>query len=515
MERSAPNASSKEAPAAKGPRVFISYSWDSDEHKRWVEDLAAALLRDGVRARLDKWHYQKTQTVAGFMTSEVEDADDVVVICTPNLRARSAASDRGLQSTAVGWELGLLATLALLGEARKGVPVLAPGATQESIPASLLGNPFFDLGMADLEEKAAAYKGLLRRLMEGPSSQAPALGTPPILERTPSRRDELFLRPGGAGAREIQPARPARPPHIFSFRADRSDHYQRFRERLDETPQRMLQGSSVLFCVFRGAMPERPDKLLDCLREFLLDAYLEETQRQPSKELSVEWPRSGSNRLETLRRNLLREISTHVSDRATLPVTSISDGIRRIGAPILVRARAMLGRVEGSEQLLLEGWIDLWARLSAELAGSASLKQNAAHPPFVVVLTSFEHPPGFGEGLLGMLGGARKLNQFIDPPEGDADPPPEGDGGPPVVRSIERLPALRSVPVGELSSWLEHVVRPWIKEGYEPDTAAQLEDEIRTDLIAFYKFDESPERTVPMDDLAKKLEKILGQRISK
>ena len=40
---------------ASCPTVFISYSWDDDEHKRWVKDFADKLLSDGVNAVVDQY----------------------------------------------------------------------------------------------------------------------------------------------------------------------------------------------------------------------------------------------------------------------------------------------------------------------------------------------------------------------------------------------------------------------------------------------------------------------------
>jgi SEFIR domain len=38
-----------------GPKTFISYSWTSKDHERWVLDLATALRDNGVDVILDKW----------------------------------------------------------------------------------------------------------------------------------------------------------------------------------------------------------------------------------------------------------------------------------------------------------------------------------------------------------------------------------------------------------------------------------------------------------------------------
>jgi hypothetical protein len=39
----------------KIPKVFISYSHDSQEHKKWVLDLATRLRNNGVDAIIDQW----------------------------------------------------------------------------------------------------------------------------------------------------------------------------------------------------------------------------------------------------------------------------------------------------------------------------------------------------------------------------------------------------------------------------------------------------------------------------
>ena len=42
---------------AEHPKVFISYSHDSPEHRRWVSELGAKLRRNGVDVILDQWDF--------------------------------------------------------------------------------------------------------------------------------------------------------------------------------------------------------------------------------------------------------------------------------------------------------------------------------------------------------------------------------------------------------------------------------------------------------------------------
>ncbi len=41
------------------PKVFISYSWTSEEHKDWVLRMAERLVGDGVDVVLDRWDFKE------------------------------------------------------------------------------------------------------------------------------------------------------------------------------------------------------------------------------------------------------------------------------------------------------------------------------------------------------------------------------------------------------------------------------------------------------------------------
>ena len=52
---------------AKSQRVFISYSHDLDEHKRWVLELARYLTENGVEVVFDEWDVQLGDDLPQFM----------------------------------------------------------------------------------------------------------------------------------------------------------------------------------------------------------------------------------------------------------------------------------------------------------------------------------------------------------------------------------------------------------------------------------------------------------------
>lgn len=69
-------------------KVFISYSWDSEDHKAWVLDLANRLRDDGIDAILDQSHLHLGGRTPEFMERSVRDSRSVLVICTEGYKLR-------------------------------------------------------------------------------------------------------------------------------------------------------------------------------------------------------------------------------------------------------------------------------------------------------------------------------------------------------------------------------------------------------------------------------------------
>ena len=62
------------ADTPEDPKLFISYSWTSPQHKQWVLDLATKLRGNGVDAILDTWDIKEGQDVIKFMEGMVTDS---------------------------------------------------------------------------------------------------------------------------------------------------------------------------------------------------------------------------------------------------------------------------------------------------------------------------------------------------------------------------------------------------------------------------------------------------------
>jgi hypothetical protein len=55
------------------PKLFISYSWSSPDHEKWVLDLAEELLSQGIDVKLDKYDLNPGHDANAFMESMVTD----------------------------------------------------------------------------------------------------------------------------------------------------------------------------------------------------------------------------------------------------------------------------------------------------------------------------------------------------------------------------------------------------------------------------------------------------------
>lgn len=83
----------------KPPRVFISYSHTSPQHRTWVQGLGTFLRQNGVDARLDLWHLRRGMDLPQFMTNELTLADRVVIVSDERYAQKADGRVGG-----VGWE---------------------------------------------------------------------------------------------------------------------------------------------------------------------------------------------------------------------------------------------------------------------------------------------------------------------------------------------------------------------------------------------------------------------------
>jgi hypothetical protein len=163
------------------PRVYISYSWDSAEHKTQVLALSNRLRGDGIETHLDQYEVGPASGWKRWQEEQIERADFVALVCTPRYRQRL---ESGVGSGAHGD--GQLMQRRLAGQppgaagARDDRSWLVPVGfghyreNRESIPAFVGDVEYYNVAGED------GYRRLVARLRGEPFVMAPPVaGSPP------------------------------------------------------------------------------------------------------------------------------------------------------------------------------------------------------------------------------------------------------------------------------------------------------------------------------------------------
>ncbi len=170
------------------PRVFISYSRDSDEHTAWVRRLAERLRLNGVDVVLDQWDLGLGADVTEFMERSLSSCDRVLVICTEQYVLKANTLKDG-----VGYERMIItAQVARDLKTVKFIPVLR-GGEGESLPHFLGARIYCDFRSGEFNE--ASYEELLRELHNAPKFPKPPVGRSPFPESENSRPENIPRHP--------------------------------------------------------------------------------------------------------------------------------------------------------------------------------------------------------------------------------------------------------------------------------------------------------------------------------
>lgn len=171
------------------PKVFISYSHDSDEHKEWVYKIACKLIESGVETLLDQWGLQLGSNLMRFMETGLTNSDRVLVICTDNYNKKSNGGLGG-----VGYEKNILtAELFADQDTTKFIPCIKNVSEKVKTPICLGGRTYIDF--SDEEKFEENFKILLHELYGIPLKPKPTIGKNPLIPsseevKAPSLRGE-------------------------------------------------------------------------------------------------------------------------------------------------------------------------------------------------------------------------------------------------------------------------------------------------------------------------------------
>ncbi len=155
------------------PVAFISYSHDSQEHKKWVLDFATRLRNSGIDAVLDQWELQPGDDIPHFMETHLARAERVLMICTERYVQKANSGSGG-----VGYEK-MIVTSELLKriDSNKVIPIIRQQGTHQ-VPTFLKSKLFIDFSRD--EEAEFGFDELLRALHGAPLFAKPPIGNSPF-----------------------------------------------------------------------------------------------------------------------------------------------------------------------------------------------------------------------------------------------------------------------------------------------------------------------------------------------
>jgi len=165
------------------PTVFISYSHDNQEHKKWVLDLATRLRNTGIDAALDQWDLRPGDDLPHFMEQNLASSDYVVMVCTDKYVSKANNGTGG-----VGYEK-MIITADLLSriDSNKVIPIIRQPGTSKT-PTFLKTKLYIDFSRDD--EFEFSFDELVRAIHGAPLYKKPEIGNNPFEPITDGKQEK-------------------------------------------------------------------------------------------------------------------------------------------------------------------------------------------------------------------------------------------------------------------------------------------------------------------------------------
>lgn len=160
--------------------VFISYSWDNQEHQEWVLKLATDLMNIyGIIVILDQFELSAGKDLTYFMESSIEKADKVLIILTPNYKIKAENRTSG-----VGYEYSMISQELFESSITnvKFLPILRKGNSQNSTPKFLKSKVYHQMNN-DQNYITKLYE-LSKIIYDKPLIETPELAPIPDFEKS-------------------------------------------------------------------------------------------------------------------------------------------------------------------------------------------------------------------------------------------------------------------------------------------------------------------------------------------
>lgn len=142
------------------PRVFISYTGEDPENRKWVKSFVCKLRENGVNARVDIFNLKLGTDLPQWMTNELCMADKVILICDEYYVKKADSRNGG-----VGWETMIIqGDMMMNPQLNKYICIVRKGKIDDGIP--IYAKTKFSLHCTESEIAEADFKELLYCLFD-------------------------------------------------------------------------------------------------------------------------------------------------------------------------------------------------------------------------------------------------------------------------------------------------------------------------------------------------------------
>ena len=155
-------------------KAFVSYAWDSEEHKKWVLKLATNLRSHGIDAILDQWDARLGNDLPFFMEQGLTDSHFVLCICSDKYIEKANEGSGG-----AGYEKRIIASEMMNNsDKRYIIPIIKGNSGAEKVPTFLSGLKYVDF---DNRNYFDCYQELIERIYDEDIKKKPPLGKNPFV----------------------------------------------------------------------------------------------------------------------------------------------------------------------------------------------------------------------------------------------------------------------------------------------------------------------------------------------
>lgn len=150
------------------PKVFISYSHDTLDHKKWVLDLATKMRASGIDAIIDQWDLKPGDDLPTFMETNLTTSDRVLMVCTEKYVQKANAGLGG-----VGYEKMIVTADSLAKiSSNKVIPIIRQ-TLKADVPTFLRTKLYLDFSKP--EQFEFSFDELVRTIHNAPLFEKPAI----------------------------------------------------------------------------------------------------------------------------------------------------------------------------------------------------------------------------------------------------------------------------------------------------------------------------------------------------